>query len=465
MRRHGRACCLARGHDRHLFGDITDTLLLGQVDICDLVGGEEDAVLAVRRERSDGDALATEGLRDLPVPSFEADVVLGCGDRADDLALVIFHLRQAVRHRARARSIAAGRHLLVEGLMWPIAIVDRPPSLEGTLHLGEIAEAPQGKDFSLERAVEALVLATALRMIGPAVQNTDAKLEQPNAKPGPALPRRIAPRSAVVDKKGLREPVTAERQLQSTLHGAAPLVGAGFKTQVIARMIVKHGQRMTAASIAQRHPALEVHLPEQVRRRLLKSLQRRRSSGRRDDATIPAQDLVHRRHRRRFQSPAFQATGDLARAPGRMGVAHCKNLCLSRPSPPRRACVGTPRAIGELPIGFPAAQPLVTGVRVDPEPPAQLAPVHPLLHCQPNKLTPLIHDRHLAPRHGWPPCSRIHAMMMCRPCPRTPVGDVSGLYNCPGHPRLAYAAKTWMPGTRPGMTTGEARLLRHEGLE
>src|SRR5262245_35234698 len=142
-----------------------------------------------------------------------------------------------------------------------------------------------------------------------------------------------------------------------------------------------------------------------------------------------------------------------------------RNLCLSRPSRPRRACVGTPRAIGELPIGFPAAQPLVTGVRVDPEPPAQLAPVHPLLHCQPNKLTPLIHDRHLAPRHGWPPCSRIHAMMICRPCPRTPVGDVSGLYNEPGHPRLAYAAKTWMPGTRPGMTTGEARLLRHEGLE
>jgi hypothetical protein len=69
------------------------------------------------------------------------------------------------------------------------AVVDGSPGIKGVLHLGEIAEASEGKDFSLERAMEALVLATALRMIGPAVQNTDAKLEQPNAKPRPALPR------------------------------------------------------------------------------------------------------------------------------------------------------------------------------------------------------------------------------------------------------------------------------------
>src|SRR5262249_3897424 len=32
--------------------------------------------------------------------------------------------------------------------------------------------------------------------------------------------------------------------------------------------------------------------------------------------------------------------------------------------------------------------------------------------------------------------SRFHATMTCRSCPRTPVGDVSGPYTCPGHPRL-----------------------------
>src|SRR5215207_5773278 len=70
---------------------------------------------------------------------------------------------------------------------------------------------------------------------------------------------------------------------------------------------------------------------------------------------------------------------------------------------------------------------------MNPEPPAELAPVRPILHRQPNKLAPLVHLRHLAPRHGGLPESRFHAMMMCRSCPRTPVGDVSGLYNKPGH--------------------------------
>src|SRR3954462_3762666 len=101
--------------------------------------------------------------------------------------------------------------------MWPIMIVDCPPGVKGALHLAEISEAPECKDLRLKRAVEALVLATALRMIGPAMQNTDAKLEQPKAKPGPAPPGRVAPRSAVVDEEGLRQPVTTERQFQSAL--------------------------------------------------------------------------------------------------------------------------------------------------------------------------------------------------------------------------------------------------------
>src|SRR5262249_23257368 len=195
---------------------------------------------------------------------------------------------RALRNRTNARPIGTGRHALIERLMRPILIVDRAPGIEGALHLVEIAEALECKDLGIKRAVETLVLAAALRMIGPAVQNTDAKLEQPNAKSGPALSRRVTPRSAVVDEEGLRQPVTTERQLQSALHGAAPLVGAGLKTQVIARMIVEHGQGMTAASVAQFDPALEVHLPEQVRRRLLKALMRRRSTYRSNDATIPA---------------------------------------------------------------------------------------------------------------------------------------------------------------------------------
>src|SRR5205823_6027212 len=43
----GRDKCLARGHGRHVFGDITDTFLVGQVNVGDLMSAEEDAVAAV----------------------------------------------------------------------------------------------------------------------------------------------------------------------------------------------------------------------------------------------------------------------------------------------------------------------------------------------------------------------------------------------------------------------------------
>ena len=42
-----RVKCSDRGHGRHLFGDMTDTFSARQVDGCDLVGGEENTVLAV----------------------------------------------------------------------------------------------------------------------------------------------------------------------------------------------------------------------------------------------------------------------------------------------------------------------------------------------------------------------------------------------------------------------------------
>jgi hypothetical protein len=53
------------------------------------------------------------------------------------------------------------------------------------LHTGKIAEGLQRKHLGLERAVEAFVLASTLRLIGPAVQDIDAELEQPNAQAGP----------------------------------------------------------------------------------------------------------------------------------------------------------------------------------------------------------------------------------------------------------------------------------------
>src|SRR5688572_26044823 len=167
---------------------MTDTFCLGQVDACDLVGAEEGAVAAVGCERPDGEAFTAKGLRDFAEPSLETDVGLGRADGAHDLVAVVFDLWKACGHGAGARPIAARRHLLVERLVRSVEVVDRTPAIESTLDLGEIAKAFQREHLRLQRAVKALVLAAALRMIGPAVQHGDAELEEPHAEPGPALP-------------------------------------------------------------------------------------------------------------------------------------------------------------------------------------------------------------------------------------------------------------------------------------
>jgi hypothetical protein len=64
---------------------MTDGFGDGQVDFGDLMSAEEDSISAVC-ERSQCDAFAAEGLRDAPEPSLEADVSLGGGDAAHDLA-------------------------------------------------------------------------------------------------------------------------------------------------------------------------------------------------------------------------------------------------------------------------------------------------------------------------------------------------------------------------------------------
>src|SRR5271170_5222206 len=88
------------------------------------------------------------------------------------------------------------------------------------------------------------------------------------------------------------------------------------------------------------------------------------------------------------------------------------------------------------------------------EPPAQLPSVHSLLHRKPHKFTPLFHNRHLAPRHGWPPLQPI-------PCnddvsvmsPNTRRGCPRAIHSSrPSTPLNLLCHKTWMPGTRPGMT-------------
>ncbi len=58
------------------------------------------------------------------------------------------------------------------------------PALERALARIEIGEPAPGQDLGLERAVEALLLALGLGMIGPALGDADAEPHQPHGEHG-----------------------------------------------------------------------------------------------------------------------------------------------------------------------------------------------------------------------------------------------------------------------------------------
>ncbi len=114
-------------------------------------------------------------------------------------------------------------------------------------YLGKIAEALEREHFGLERAMKALVLAAALRMIGPAVQNTgrrastatpsanrvqrDARKNRPRARHCRRSEQHRAGRSG-----GMSAPIGSQ-------YGVGLLIGASFKTQRITRMVIQHRQQ------------------------------------------------------------------------------------------------------------------------------------------------------------------------------------------------------------------------------
>src|SRR5262245_27879456 len=197
-------------------------------------------------------------------------------------------------------------------------------------------------------------------------------------------------------------------------------------------MVVENGQGMAARLVQHRNPALVVHLPEQVRRFHLEPLHRSGAADRRADPIVPAENLMDRRYRRRFHPRTAKASLDLAGPPGRVFIAYRKHADLHLGGATKWTVLRLARAIGKLSIArLIARHPPVAGIGTDPEPPAQLAPVYPILHRQQHKLTSLIHHRHPSPRHGTPPKQPI-------PCN----DDVSGIspntrQGCPRNKHLS----------------------------
>src|ERR1043166_2912275 len=93
-----------------------------------------------------------------------------------------------------------------------------------------------------------------------------------------------------------------------------------------------------------------------------------------------------------------------------MGIADRNNPLLDRTCGPPRTSMRTPRLVRNVLTSLPPGQPFVPRLRMDTEPAAKPPTVSPFLHRKPHELSSLLHHRHLAPRHGWPPNRQIHAL-------------------------------------------------------
>src|SRR5580658_1101903 len=352
--------------------------------------------------RAQRDGLAAEGFADAPEPVFETDEA-GAIDLADGIAGTVFDRRELLRKAARTEMVARAGGLEPQRLVRPLVIVDRPPCVEGALAGSEIAKAVPVQDLGLQRAMEALVLALRLRMVRPAMRDADPQPHQPRREHGEGLSPGIAPRRAVVHQHRERQAVAAEQPDQARANGGVLLIAAGFQPHRIARVIVKHGERMTA-SPDHREMALEIHLPQLVRGAPLEAPERARMLAFVPlELVMPAQNLGDRA-RRRYRSIAIARhhLGDLAATPGVVAArSDAKNRRFHRVGAAARTAHRAARTIGKPgpPLRRVPLQPFVALVPADAEAPAQLAPVRPHHQGQSHKLLPLVHDRQLPPRH------------------------------------------------------------------
>src|SRR5258706_16096426 len=86
-------------------------------------------------EGPNGHELATEGFWNVPAPFAEAEVGLLRAGPAHDRPFLRFRLAQLAWQGTGAWPIAVRRHIVVQGLVWTLGIVDGPPTVECLLRL------------------------------------------------------------------------------------------------------------------------------------------------------------------------------------------------------------------------------------------------------------------------------------------------------------------------------------------
>ena len=212
-------------------------------------GQEADGPATVDGRGAERDGLTPECLGQAEVAALERHVA----PRQDPAHLVLRPIgrrRQLRGIGAAADVVATGGHHQGQALVRAHVVVLVPPGVEGRLPGAEGGARRLAPEVALEGAVEALVLAQGLGMVGPAVAHGDAQATQPDGERGVGMGRVVAPGTAVIDQQTIGHPVALEGRDQLGLHRRGALIGTGPHAERVARVVVEDGEGMAAARAA-----------------------------------------------------------------------------------------------------------------------------------------------------------------------------------------------------------------------
>lgn len=158
-------------------------------------------------------------------------------DLTDDILRGILDGWKPLRERPRTGLIATRWGGQAQGFVGALEIVEIAKAIKVFLAVAQVAKLPPVQQLDPERAMEALILALGLRMIGTRMTHPHPQAQQPYGERGEGMLGIAAPGRPVVHRHPIGQPIAPKGLGQARLHGRALLVGTGVKQDIKARMV------------------------------------------------------------------------------------------------------------------------------------------------------------------------------------------------------------------------------------
>jgi len=180
---------------------------------------------------------------------------------------------QHLRERAWAKPISASRCSKLKSFMRPLKVVNIPPAIKGFLASLKVYKAVVSEHFSLKGTVEPFIFTLSLRVVCPSMTDSNVQPEQPNRERYIGMVSIISPGATIISQDTFRQAIAPEYSCEALFDRFTSLIATGLQSQGEAGVVIQNSKGM-AAPTRDGEMSFEVHLPELIRRLMLKALPR-----------------------------------------------------------------------------------------------------------------------------------------------------------------------------------------------